>query len=86
VTNYLHRPLFPHLVASLAPGGVLIYETFSQGHERFGRPSNPNFLLRKGELRRFFSQYLEEVETEIVMDQRNGPAVRQRLFGIKPLN
>ena len=50
VTNYLHRPLFPHLAAALAPGGVLIYETFGQGNERFGKPSNPNFLLRPGEL------------------------------------
>jgi SAM-dependent methyltransferase len=50
VTNYLHRPLFPHLAGALAAGGVLIYETFSVGNERFGRPSNPNFLLRPGEL------------------------------------
>lgn len=50
VTNYLHRPLFPHLAESLAPGGILIYETFGLGNERFGRPSNPDFLLRPGEL------------------------------------
>ena len=50
VTNYLHRPLFPHLAASLADGGVLIYETFMVGNERFGRPSNPAFLLQPGEL------------------------------------
>jgi SAM-dependent methyltransferase len=50
VTNYLHRPLFPHLVGALRPGGVLIYETFAQGNERYGRPSNPEFLLRPGEL------------------------------------
>jgi SAM-dependent methyltransferase len=50
VTNYLHRPLLPHLAASLTPGGVLIYETFAIGNEGFGRPSNPNFLLRPGEL------------------------------------
>ena len=50
VTNYLHRPLFPHIVASLAPGGVLIYETFARGNERFGKPSNPDFLLWPGEL------------------------------------
>ena len=49
-TNYLHRPLFPLLVAALDPGGVLIYETFGIGNERFGRPSNPAFLLRPGEL------------------------------------
>jgi SAM-dependent methyltransferase len=50
VTNYLHRPLLPTLAASLAEGGVLIYETFMLGNERFGRPSNPHFLLRPGEL------------------------------------
>ena len=53
VTNYLHRPLFPHLASALAPGGVLIYETFGIGNERFGKPSNPNFLLRPGELLEF---------------------------------
>jgi SAM-dependent methyltransferase len=50
VTNYLHRPLMPALMASLAPGGVLIYETFAIGNEAFGKPSNPDFLLRRGEL------------------------------------
>ena len=53
VTNYLHRPLFPHLAGALAPGGVLLYETFGIGNERFGKPSNPNFLLRPGELLEF---------------------------------
>lgn len=50
VTNYLHRPLFPHIVRSLASNGVLIYETFARGNEYFGKPSNPLFLLQSGEL------------------------------------
>ena len=50
VTNYLWRPLMPTLLASLAPGAVLIYETFSQGNETVGKPSRPDFLLRPGEL------------------------------------
>ena len=50
VTNYLHRPLFPAILSALAPGGLLIYETFAVGNERFGRPRNPDFLLRAGEL------------------------------------
>jgi SAM-dependent methyltransferase len=50
VTNYLHRPLFPALLAALAPGGLLIYETFQAGNAQFGRPSNPDFLLQPGEL------------------------------------
>ncbi|MDQ1923789.1 class I SAM-dependent methyltransferase [Massilia pseudoviolaceinigra] len=52
VTNYLHRPLIPALVRSLAAGGLLIYETFACGNEEFGRPSNPAFLLHEGELLR----------------------------------
>lgn len=52
VTNYLHRPLFTHILSSLAPGGILIYETFAAGNERFGKPSNPAFLLTPGELLR----------------------------------
>lgn len=50
VTNYLWRALLPVLRASLAAGGVLIYETFAVGNERFGKPSNPAFLLQAGEL------------------------------------
>jgi len=50
VTNYLHRPLIPTLLDSLSAGGVLIYETFMQGNERFGKPDNPDFLLKDGEL------------------------------------
>ena len=50
ITNYLWRPLLPRLVASLAPGGVMIYETFAAGNETVGKPSRPDFLLREGEL------------------------------------
>jgi SAM-dependent methyltransferase len=50
VTNYLWRPLLPLLADALAEGGVLIYETFMVGNECFGKPSNPDFLLRAGEL------------------------------------
>ena len=50
VTNYLWRPLLPTLLASLAPGGVLIYETFAAGNETVGKPSRPDFLLKPGEL------------------------------------
>ena len=52
VTNYLHRPLLPGLLASLTAGGVLIYETFAEGNGLFGKPSNPDFLLSSGELLR----------------------------------
>jgi len=50
VTNYLWRPLMPHILASLAPEGVLIYETFAAGNESVGKPSRPDFLLKPGEL------------------------------------
>ena len=50
VTNYLWRPLLPTLLGSLAPGGVLIYETFAAGNETVGKPSRPDFLLQPGEL------------------------------------
>ena len=50
VCNYLWRPLWPSLLASLAPGGVLLYETFASGQEQWGRPRNPDFLLQPGEL------------------------------------
>lgn len=50
VTNYLWRPLLARIVSSVAPGGVLIYETFAQGNETVGKPSRPDFLLRPGEL------------------------------------
>ena len=50
VTNYLHRPLMPALIEAIEPGGVLLYQTFMVGNERFGKPSRPEFLLRDGEL------------------------------------
>lgn len=50
VSNYLHRPLWPHLLAALDHNALLIYETFMLGNEKYGKPSNPDFLLRPGEL------------------------------------
>ncbi len=50
VTNYLWRPLLPTIVGSVAPGGALLYETFAAGNETVGKPANPDFLLRAGEL------------------------------------
>jgi SAM-dependent methyltransferase len=80
VTNYLHRPLFPHLASALAAGGVLIYETFGIGNERFGKPNNPNFLLRPGELLEFAAahglQVLAYTCGEVAMPKR---AITQRM-------
>ncbi len=52
ITNYLWRPIYPWIISLLAPGGVLIHETFALGHEALGRPRNPDFLLQRGELLR----------------------------------
>jgi SAM-dependent methyltransferase len=57
VTNYLWRPLLQTLADSVAPGGLLIYETFASGNETVGRPSNPDFLLRPGELLTQFADW-----------------------------
>ena len=61
VVNYLHRPHFPFIVDTLAPGGVLIFDTFAAGNERWGKPRNPAFLLRPGEQRTVFKDYLKDV-------------------------
>ena len=82
VTNYLHRPLFPRLVESLEPGAVLIYETFMLGNERYGRPSNPNFLLRPGELLEAFAT-LGVVAFEQGTVERPKKAVVQRICVIR---
>lgn len=79
VTNYLHRPLFPRLIEALAPDGVLLYETFAQGQERYGRPRNPDFLLRPGELLAACAG-LQVVAYEHGLDP--GPAVRERICAL----
>lgn len=78
VTNYLHRPLFPAIEAALADDGVLLYETFMVGNEKFGRPSNPAFLLEPGELLRAFAG-LRPIAFEQGRVERPKPAVIQRL-------
>lgn len=78
VANYLHRPLLRPLLAALAQGGVLIYETFMLGNERFGRPRNPDFLLRPGELLEAFAG-LTIVAFEQGEVARPRPAMIQRI-------
>ena len=82
VTNYLHRPLFGKIRDSLAPGGVLIYETFMLGNERFGKPSNPAFLLRPGELKAAFAD-LEVLGFEEGEVSEPKPAMVQRICAIR---
>lgn len=82
VTHYLHRPLFPALIAALAPDGVLIYETFAQGNERYGRPSNPDFLLRRGELLQAAAG-LRIVAYEDLTVESPKPAAVQRICAVR---
>ena len=86
VTNYLWRALFPRILDSVAPGGVLLHETFAQGNETVGKPSRPDFLLAPGELLRaypglrvvaFEDGFLEEpprfVQRIAAVRERQGP-------------
>jgi len=81
VANYLHRPLLPTIGQALAPGGILIYETFALGNERFGRPRNPDFLLRPGELLEAFA-ILAVVAFEQGEVTAPRPAVIQRIAAV----
>ena len=83
VVNYLHRPHFPMIVESLTAGGVLIYQTFAQGNEKYGRPSNPDFLLRENELMEYFGKDLDVVEFEQGFFQEPKPAVIQKICACK---
>jgi SAM-dependent methyltransferase len=84
VTNYLWRPRLPDLLALLAPGGVLIYETFMLGNETYGKPSNPDFLLRPGELREVAKAAgLREIEFVEGYVDRPKPAMRQAICAVR---
>lgn len=83
ITNYLHRPLFRRLPATLAPGGALIIDTFAAGNERFGRPRNPDFLLAAGELLHTLGRELQVVAYEHGVVRQPGPAVRQRIVAVR---
>jgi len=82
ITNYLHRPIMADIADALTDEGVLIYETFAAGNEKFGKPSNPDFLLRPGELWDCFSDRLSVIAYEdgIVTDPR--PARIQRICAV----
>ncbi len=85
VTNYLHRPLIAGMLASLAPNGVLIYETFADGNAQFGKPSNPAFLLQAGELLDWARNHgLRAVAFEDGVIDTPKAAMVQRLCAVKP--
>lgn len=79
VCRYLHRPLLPLLSAALAKDGVLIYETFMQGQERYGRPQNPDFLLRPNELFAVYSGPLIVTAFEQGLVETPKPVMIQRI-------
>ena len=82
VANYLHRPLFPRLLDALAEDGAFIYETFALGNERFGKPSNPDFLLRPGELLERLHGRLRTVAYEDLQVSLPKPAMVQRICAV----
>lgn len=83
VTRYLHRPLLPRLAALLAPGGVLVYETFARGNETVGRPSNPAFLLAPGELLDAVRPALRVIAFEDGFEATPRPAFVQRICAVR---
>lgn len=79
VTNYLYRPLLPNLFNVIGAGGVLIYETFMAGNERFGKPENPAYLLRPGELLELVRKRFHVVAFEQGIVEQPRQAVIQRI-------
>lgn len=84
VANYLWRPRLPDLLALLIPGGVLIYETFMDGNAAYGKPTNPDFLLRPGELRAVAAAAgLREIAFAEGYVERPKPAMRQAICAVR---
>jgi SAM-dependent methyltransferase len=84
VTNYLYRPFLPDLVSAVRPGGALIYETYARGHERFGQPTNPDFLLMPGELLEAVRGRLRVVAYEDLIEGEPQPSALQRICAVAP--
>ena len=80
VCNYLHRPLMPYVLDAVAPGGVLIYETFANGHERYAKPRNPDYLLEPGELLSLAGARFQVIAYEHGLIE--GPRVVQRIAAV----
>ena len=86
VTNYLHRPIMQNIIDALSPSGVLIYETFMFGNENYGRPSNPDFLLRPNELIDMVHEKLQVLLFEAGMVSDPKPALIQRICAVAGRN
>lgn len=86
VTHYLWRPRLADVLELLEPGGVLIYETFMLGNEVYGKPSNPDFLLRPGELRQIAAAAgLRELAFSEGYSEAPKPAMRQAIVARRPI-
>jgi len=83
VFRYLHRPLFPALLDAVMPGGLVVYETFTVGNRRFGRPHNPDFLLLPGELKDLFKAWEIVFHSEGIL--HNPDRAMARIVARKPI-
>jgi SAM-dependent methyltransferase len=83
VTNYLWRPILGDIVASVAPGGVLLYETFAKGNEQFGHPRNHDFLLKPGELLDAVRGELRVSAYEDLVVEEPDPRAVQRIAAVR---
>ncbi|CUA94706.1 class I SAM-dependent methyltransferase [Thiomonas bhubaneswarensis] len=83
VTNYLWRPLLPRIVQAIASGGFLLYETFAVGQASLGKPSNPEFLLRPGELLDAVRPTLRALAYEDGFVETPHPAYVQRIAAVR---
>lgn len=79
VTCYLHRPILPDLIQAVAPGGVLIYETFAIGNEVYGHPARQSFLLEEGELLDAVAGHLTVRAYEHGYEDEPKPGIRQKI-------
>ncbi len=87
VFRYLHRPLFEQIKAAVTPGGMIIYETFTQQQAQFGRPKNPDFLLKPSELVELFDDWSILYSFEGVVNSTDNCHDKQsiaRIVAIKP--
>ena len=82
VFNYLHRPLFPAIKEAIRPGGLIVYETFNLEQKKFGRPSNPDYLLQVGELCQAFEGW--EIISEFEGEASDPERAISRLIARRP--
>ena len=80
VTNFLNRTIFPLIISSIKKGGYLIYETFSEGHQKIGKPNNPEYILKKHELIKLTAKMQLLTYENIYINNYSDHSFRQRIF------